>query len=134
MINGSHDGGNDGSGSNNYIAGNMSNVAAARYKQQLQGGDKGAEVMGTATSAGGLPTAGGASSQPLRSGVGGGAGSGLGGGLHGTGLAGGYGTANTYCPSSMCIEVGESKFYQIVTNVFQDLTRTNVVVDKTMAY
>ena len=32
MINGSHDGGNDGSGSHNYIAGNVSDAAAARYK------------------------------------------------------------------------------------------------------
>lgn len=90
--------------------------------------------MGTATSAGGLPTAGGASSQPLRSGAGGGAGSGLGGGLQGTGLAGGCGTANTYCPSSMCIEVGESKFHQIVTNVFKDLIQAYETTDQTIAH
>jgi len=121
MINGSHDGANDGSGSHNFNAGNINSAAAARFKQHSQIGGRGPEAMGTATSAGGMPTAG-ASSQPLRSGVGGGAGSGLGGGMHGTGLAGGYGTANTYCPSSLCIEVGETKFYQIIKNVFTNLS------------
>ena len=42
--------------------------------------------------------------------------------MHGTGLVGGYATANTYCPSSLCIEVDETKFYQIVKNVFTNLS------------
>ena len=46
---------------------------------------------------------------------------GLGNGLQGIREIGGGQTANTYCPSSMCIEIDEFKFYQIAKNIFTNL-------------
>ena len=34
---------------------------------------------------------------------------------------GGFATANTYCPSSICIEVDELNFFQIAKNIFKNL-------------